>query len=31
MRIEILDQAEEDLIEGFHFFEDQEQGLLTFA
>jgi len=27
MRIEILDQAAEDLIEGFHFFEDQEQGL----
>ncbi len=27
MRIEILDQAEQDLVEGFHFYEDQERGL----
>ena len=27
MRIEILDQAESDLLEGFHFYEDQEPGL----
>ena len=27
MRIEILDQAEQDLLEGFHFYEDQESGL----
>lgn len=27
MRIEILDEAEEDLIEGFHFYEGQEAGL----
>ena len=27
MRIEILDQAAEDLIEGFHFYEAQEAGL----
>ena|SRR5258708_27419141 len=27
MRIEILDQAEEDLIEGFHFYEGQQAGL----
>ena len=27
MRIEILDQAELDLIEGFHFYEAQETGL----
>lgn len=27
MRIEILDEAQEDLIEGFHFYEDREIGL----
>jgi len=27
MRIEILDQATQDLIEGFHFYEDQQIGL----
>lgn len=27
MEIEILDQAEDDLIEGFHFYEAQQQGL----
>ena len=27
MRIEILDQAVQDLIEGFHFYEDQQIGL----
>jgi hypothetical protein len=27
MRIEILDQAAEDLIEGFHFYEAQQSGL----
>jgi|ERR1035437_1460175 hypothetical protein len=27
MRIEILDQAAEDLVEGFHFYEAQEAGL----
>ena len=27
MRIEILDQAELDLIEGFHFYEAQQPGL----
>jgi hypothetical protein len=27
VRIEILDQAEQDLLEGFHFYEDQEPGL----
>jgi len=27
MRIEILDQAAEDLIEGFHFYEAQQMGL----
>ncbi|MEK6405910.1 MAG: type II toxin-antitoxin system RelE/ParE family toxin [Acidobacteriota bacterium] len=27
MRIEILDQAEDDLIEGFHFYEAQRPGL----
>ena len=25
--IEILDQAREDLIEGFHFYEEQQAGL----
>jgi len=30
MKIEILDQALEDLIEGFHFYEDQQPGLLIF-
>ena len=27
MRIEILDEAESDLIEGFHFYQRQETGL----
>ena len=27
MRIEILDETQEDLIEGFHFYEDREIGL----
>ena len=27
MRIEILDQAELDLLEGFHFYEAQQPGL----
>ena len=27
MRIEILEDAERDLIEGFHFYESQEAGL----
>jgi hypothetical protein len=27
MRVEILDQADNDLIDGAHFYEDQESGL----
>ena len=27
MKIEILDQAVADLIEGFHFYEEQQSGL----
>jgi len=27
VRIDILDEAQEDLIEGFHFYEDREIGL----
>jgi plasmid stabilization system protein ParE len=27
VKIEILDQAVQDLIEGFHFYEDQQPGL----
>jgi plasmid stabilization system protein ParE len=27
MRIEILDDAKEDLIDGFHFYEEQSPGL----
>jgi hypothetical protein len=27
VRIEILEQAAEDLIDGFHFFEEREKGL----
>ncbi len=27
MKIEILDEAESDLVEGFHFYEGQESGL----
>ena len=27
MKIEILDEAEEDLIEGFQFYESREQGV----
>ena len=30
MRIEILDQAELDLLAGYHFYEDQEPGLGTY-
>lgn len=27
MRIEILDEAQEDLVQGFHFYEGREAGL----
>jgi hypothetical protein len=27
LKIQILDQAEQDLIEGFHFYEEQQAGL----
>ncbi len=27
MRLQILDLAREDLVEGFHFYEDKEKGL----
>ncbi len=27
MNLEVLDQAIEDLLEGFHFYEDQQHGL----
>jgi hypothetical protein len=27
MRLQILDLARDDLIEGFHFYEDREEGL----
>lgn len=27
MRIEVLDDAKDDLIDGFHFYEDQSPGL----
>ena len=27
MKIQVLDQAVEDLVEGFHFYEDQQTGL----
>jgi hypothetical protein len=30
MRIEILDKAEDDLVAGFHFYEEQETGLGTY-
>lgn len=30
MKIEILDQAEQDLAEGFHFYEDKEPNLGTY-
>ncbi len=30
MRVEILDEAQEDLIGGFHFYESQEPGLGTY-
>lgn len=30
MRIEFLDQAELDLLAGYHFYEDQEPGLGTY-
>ncbi|MBA5862724.1 MAG: type II toxin-antitoxin system RelE/ParE family toxin [Nitrospira sp. CR1.1] len=30
MRIELLDEAQDDLIQGFHFYEDREAGLGTY-
>lgn len=30
MRIELLDQAQDDLIQGFHFYEGWEAGLGTY-
>ena len=27
MRLQLLDRARDDLIEGFHFYEDKEAGL----
>ena len=30
MKIEILDKAENDLVEGFEFYEDQQPGLGTY-
>jgi len=30
VRIEILDQAEQDLLEGFHFYEDRQPSLGTY-
>ena len=30
MRIEILDEAQEDLIQGFRFYESRERGLGTY-
>lgn len=30
MKIEILDEAQQDLIEGYHFYEDREAGLGTY-
>jgi len=30
VKIEILDEAQDDLIEGFHFYEDREIGLGTY-
>ena len=30
MTIEILDQAKRDLIDGFHFYEAQDEGLGTY-
>jgi hypothetical protein len=30
VKIEILDAAEDDLIEGFHFYEAQQSGLGTY-
>ncbi|WP_089938551.1 type II toxin-antitoxin system RelE/ParE family toxin [Candidatus Entotheonella palauensis] len=27
MRVQILDEAQQDLIEGYHFYEGQEEGL----
>ena len=30
MKIEILDTAKRDLIDGFHFYEEQEAGLGTY-
>jgi hypothetical protein len=31
MKIKILDQAEADLIEGFHFYETQQTGIGDFT
>ena len=30
MRIELLDEAQDDLIQGFHFYESREAGLGTY-
>jgi hypothetical protein len=30
VKIEILDQAEQDLLEGFQFYEEQQKGLGTY-
>ena len=30
MRLEILDLARDDLVEGFQFYEDKEPGLATY-
>ncbi len=31
MRVKVLDQAAEDLIEGFHFYEDQQAGCFMYS
>jgi len=30
VKIELLDEAQDDLIQGFHFYEDREAGLGTY-
>ena len=30
MKIQILDQAEEDLVDGYKFYENQEQGVVAY-
>ncbi len=30
MKIQILDQAEDDLVDGYNFYETQEQGVGTY-